>query len=286
MISSFKNVYASCASIPGNIRESANAVIAALNEMASIADVQNFPEAKKKLMDAMAVLRAAAGDPAITSLNALGNTMAQYIVAVYLNFTDAEHPITADGLAACTGYLPNDSLHQWSYLNPHLYASMMHDFADKGFAIASYVEPRSCCMIAPEDMYVVSVLKRTYGYVSELREDSEMYGWMEAAFTVVLSFADYMKVFTNALFEMQDYYESDMFNDIATAALNDPNMADKINARTAEFINKVGKILTFANRLDGVLVMTNETADILEETAAAINEAYRIYCEQAFKITF
>lgn len=287
MLTSFKNAYASCVSIPTNIQSACVAAEAALTKIANIIDIQNFTQDHKTLVSALTTLNGAVSEYTASALSGLCDTVIADLRDTYLNFVDPDHPITADGLSKCTASLPTDTLHQRSYLNPHLYATMMYDFGDKGFEITQYVEPRSCCMIAPEDMYVVSILKRTYGYVSELQEDSEMYGWMEAAFTILLSFSDYMKeTISTHVSEMLRYYEDESFGENAASALSNPQMADVINHKTAEAIMFIGKIKRFAANMDSVLKMMDETADLLEETRETIHEAYELYCKEAFKITF
>lgn len=280
-----------CISALGNVEAFLNGLDTISHELASrlqdlhnVNSVENLPQSIAEASYAAQAAYRAVSDEATTALKELGASFVDAGLDVLLNLVREDKPITDECLAKTTGALPTNSLHQYRYLNPYIFASMVHAAS---VDTLGDIDINACCCTAPEDMYAVSILKRTYGFTSQSMAEEDSRDYLINSFLVAVDYAAYLEenirpIVTN----IQETLDSDQMKEAAIAALNNPSMEGTINGILDRMIESCNVMSGFAARCRGMVEMYKNLYSALNDTREAIVAAYKIYIDEGCAITF
>lgn len=256
----------------------------ALNKLHNVNSVENFPAALEDAQNAARAAYRTVSDEAESAINHLASVTQDYALSTFYKFTVPEKPITEEGLSKVTGALPTNSLHQYRYLNPYLYASMVHA-AQMG--TIGDIDVDACCCTAPEDMYVVSILKRTYMFFDQTMQDNDSAAYLMASFAVAYDYALYMEDHLHSVAaNIQECLESDQIKEAAIKAITNPSMENTINEIMDRMIAGCKAMATFADHLTSLAQLHEKLFSALSDTQEAVLAAYKIYIDEACCVTF
>ena len=245
----------------------------------------DFPSALRDAVDKTYELGSLVNDGMINEIEAVSVAAHAFFADVMVNYVEDGCEINEDGLHKVHGTLPTNSLHQWRYLNPHLFADMVHR-ATNANEVVSTVLVDACCMDAPEDMYAESILKRTTFYVRELM-NSEDYSWLEDAICIASDFAlkgktEVLPVYQN----LRDALENPALKEAAIRALGDESIRVPYMTSIQNMADACVIFTQFANTILGMCGIYTDLYKALKDTAEAIDAAYKIYKQEACVTTF
>lgn len=257
-----------------NMQEKATELVSALSDMQLSS---NFPEKQHEAIIAMTALRKASSGDLGTRFRMIGTSFDEQVYQTFEGFCE-DCPITSEGLAKVSEFLPTDQLSQFRYLALYEYAHAMH-LTKSPRDIIDAIHPHSLMYTAPDDMHARTILTRTYWYLQSLKEQGEI-EWFYSSIHVISEFGDtFDHAVMDELNEIEDALTSDMLQKVAADSEVNPALEKNLNMSIDAMKDSLTKIIGFIGNARGILHIYDELAQCIIESNKTIQAAYKIYLE-------
>ena len=254
----------------------AEAVIGASASLEALKDVNHFPEKRDAAIKAaQAMVDALHTIPGL--MKNAGNSLTDAAFNVLEGYVVNEHPITKEKLMSmdkCS--ITCDSLHHPSYLDPYLFAKVVRsdlDLCPEDMPTTSFTRSN------PEDMWVVSILTRTYLYLVGLRENDDaqwFYGAMAAMAEVSRVVDERYKMAHNIL----EALRSSQFNELTVRTVDNPANEETFIKFVENMMGGIASINRAIGRVQEMCRFYQTVIPVLSETYDACLKAYQLYCKR------
>lgn len=273
---------ASLERLKSGIDMTAEAVVGASESLEALKDTSQFVDKKENAIAAVGRL----ADVATTLPSMLaeaGSLLKDVTFTILEGYVDNARPITEEGLAKCDRCaIRCDSLKQPRYLDPYLFAKNVR--ASSVDLSPDTVSVESISRMNPEDMFVTTILTRTYLYLVRLREREEE-EWFYGAVSALAETAEYLGGMVNDSHDILEAIRAPQFQDLAIATLQNPATEESYLNSITSMQKSVKQISNAKDLLSGMVAFYQNYVSLLKDTQEAILEAYQKYIESN-QITF
>lgn len=273
---------ASLERLKSGIDMTAEAVVGASESLEALKDTNQFVDKKEAAISTVGNLASVVSNlPGM--LAEAGSVLKDVTFRILEGYVDNTYPITEEGLGKCDRCaIRCDSLKQPRYLDPYLFAKNVR--ASSVDLSPETVSVESISRMNPEDMFVTTILTRTYIYLVRLREREEE-DWFYGATFALTESSEYLGSMVNDIHDILEAIRAPQFQDLAIATLQNPATEESYLSSIDAMQKSIKQISNTRDLLAGMTSFYQNYVTLLKDTQDSILEAYQKYIESN-QITF